>query len=74
MVKLIKRGDKYRPEKLRKSILKAGASNKVAAEIVKTIHVRSGMSTLHLRKMVTAKLRKLAPGAAKRYNKHKKRR
>jgi len=74
MVKLIKRGDKYKPAKLKASIMKAGANSSVANAIVKTIKVKQGMTTFHLRKLVLAQLSKLAPGAAKRYRAHKKRR
>lgn len=73
-IKLKKRGDTYKPAKLRSSVLKAGASKAVAAKVLKSVKVRSGMSTLALRKQVTALLRKLAPKAAKRYAAKKKNR
>lgn len=73
-IKLRKRGDTYKPAKLKTSIRKAGASSKVANEVMKKVKVRSGMTTLALRKQVTKLLRKLAPKAAKKYSKYKKKR
>ena len=72
MVKLIKRGDTYKPAKLKASIMKAGASTSVAKSIVDSIHIKNGMTTLQLRKLVQAKLVKLDAKAAKRYRTHKK--
>ena len=71
MVKLVKRGDSYKPAKLKASIMKAGASSAVAKSVVESIKVTHGMTTLKLRKMVLAKLAKLAPKVAKKYRAHK---
>ena len=68
-IKLIKRGDTYKPAKLSASIRKAGANPRVVREVMKRVKVRNRMSTLSLRKQVTALLRKLAPKVAKRYSK-----
>jgi hypothetical protein len=72
MVKLVKRGDTYKPEKLKASIMKAGASEETADKIVNSIKVYDGMSTLELRNQVTAKLKELDPGAAEAYESYKK--
>ena len=69
LVKLRKRGDTYKPAKLRASISRAGASPKVASEVMRRVRVKQNMSTLALRKQVTKLLRKLAPNVAKRYAK-----
>ncbi|MBS3162521.1 hypothetical protein J4467_01230 [Candidatus Woesearchaeota archaeon] len=74
MVKLVKRGDKYKPAKLKASIMRAGASSAIANAVVKSVKVKQGMTTLHLRKLVLAQLTKLSPSAAKKYRAHKKRR
>jgi len=71
-IKLIKRGDTFKPSKLRASVSKAGATKKVQDAVLKSVKVHSGMSTLNLRRQVTAILRKLAPKVAKKYAKHKK--
>ncbi len=74
MVKLKKRGDTFRIEKLEASIVKAGASRetakKVAESIAKTVY--EGMSTLELRNKVAAELQKADPKAAAAYKSHKK--
>jgi hypothetical protein len=72
MVKLMKKGDTYKPKKLEASILKAGASKEIAKKIVESVQVRNGMTTLVLRNQVTAKLKKLDPKAAKKYESFKK--
>jgi len=72
VIKLVKRGDRYRPSKLRASIRKAGATKKVQDAVLKAVKVRSGMSTLQLRRQVITLLRKLAPKVATRYSKYKK--
>jgi len=72
MVKLIKKGDTYKPEKLEASLLRAGASRETAKKIVDSVQVREGMSTLELRNQVIAKLRELDPKAAKKYESYKK--
>lgn len=72
-IKLVKRGDTYKPAKLSASVRKAGASPKVVRAVMKKVRVRNRMSTLSLRKQVTKLLRKLAPKAAKKYAKKKKR-
>ncbi len=72
-IKLVKRGDTYKPAKLKASIRKAGASPKIVNAVMKKVRVRNRMSTLSLRKQVTKLLRKLAPKAAKKYAKRKKR-
>lgn len=72
MVKLVKRGDTYKPEKLKASIMKAGASEETADKIVSSINVYDGMSTLELRNQVTAKLKELDPRAAEAYESYKK--
>ena len=71
-IKLVKRGDTYKPAKLKASIKKAGATKKVLLAVMKKVKVRSGMTTLALRKQVTALLRKLSPKVAKKYSKKKK--
>ncbi len=68
VIKLIKRGDTYRPAKLAASIRKAGAKPAVVREVMKRVHVRNKMTTLALRKQVTKLLRKLDKKAAKKYN------
>lgn len=73
MVKLMKRGDTYRPEKLAASVRKAGASEETAKKVVASVKVREGMSTLELREQVTGLLQKLDPKAAKTYISYKKR-
>lgn len=70
-MKLIKRGDTYKPAKLSASIRKAGASPKVVREVMKKVKVHNNMTTLALRKQVTNILRKIVPGVAKRYSHHK---
>ena len=72
MVRLTKRGDTYRPEKLEASIIGAGASRDVAKKIVSSVKVHEGMSTLELRKQVSDLLKKLDPKAAQNYDAHKK--
>ncbi len=72
VVKLKKRGDTYKPAKLLGSIRKAGASPQIAKLVMKGFKVRSGMSTLAIRKQVSALLRKYDPNAAKKYAAHKK--
>lgn len=68
-IKLVKKGDTYKPAKLKASVRKAGASAKVANEVMKKVKVKNRMSTLTLRKQVIKLLRKLAPKAAKKYAK-----
>ena len=72
MVKIMKRGDSYKPEKLEASIKAAGASSDVAKEVVSSIKVHEGMSTLELRKQASDLLKNLDPKAAQRYNAFKK--
>jgi len=71
MVKVVKRGDMYRPEKLKNSVMKAGASEKIANKIVASIKVREGMSTLELRNKVIELLKTLDPKAAVAYEAYK---
>lgn len=71
MVKVVKRGDMYRPEKLKSSVMKAGASEKTANKIVASIKVREGMSTLELRNKVIEILKTLDPKAAVAYESYK---
>jgi len=71
-IRLIKRGDTFKLSKLRASVRKAGATKKVQDAVLKSVKVRSGMSTLELRRQVTKILRKLAPKVAKKYAKYKK--
>jgi hypothetical protein len=68
----MKRGDTYRPEKLEASIKAAGASSDVAKEVVSSVKVREGMSTLELRKQAADLLKNLDPKAAQKYNAFKK--
>jgi methionine aminopeptidase len=68
----MKRGDTYRPEKLEASIKAAGASSDVAKEVVSSVKVREGMSTLELRKQASDLLKNLDPKAAQKYNAFKK--
>lgn len=70
-IKLVKKGDTFKPSKLRASVRKAGATKNVQDEVLKSVKVRSGMSTLELRRQVTEILRRLAPKVAKKYAKHK---
>lgn len=71
LVKLIKRGDTYKAEKLKGSIVAAGASPDVADKIVSSVKIREGMSTLELRKQVSDLLKKFDPKAAKAYDTYK---
>ena len=71
MVRLTKRGDTYKPEKLEASIIGAGASRDVAKKVVSSVKVREGMSTLELRKQVSDLLKKLDPKAAHTYDTYK---
>lgn len=73
MVKLTKKGDTYKPEKLEASIIAAGASRDVAKKIVGSVKVREGMSTLELRKQVSDLLKKLDPKAAQAYDAYRQR-
>ena len=68
-IRLIKRGDTYKPAKLAASVRGAGASPAVAKKIVASVKVRNGMTTLALRKQVTKLLEKLDPKAARVYKK-----
>jgi len=52
LVKIMKKGDTYKSEKLEASIKAAGASSDVAKKVVNSVKVREGMSTLELRKQV----------------------
>ncbi|MEW6069293.1 MAG: ATP cone domain-containing protein [Candidatus Thermoplasmatota archaeon] len=74
MVKLKKRGDTFRIEKLEASMIKAGAkretAKKIAESIAKTVY--EGMSTLEIRNKVTAALEKADPKAAAAYKSYKK--
>ncbi|MCJ7506534.1 hypothetical protein MUP05_08735 [Candidatus Bathyarchaeota archaeon] len=67
MVRLVKKGDTYKPEKLEASIMAAGASRDVAKKIVSSVKVREGMSTLELRRQVSDLLKNLDPKAAHNY-------
>lgn len=71
LVRLVKRGDTYKPEKLEASIMAAGASRDVAKKIVSSVKVREGMSTLELRRQVSDLLKNLDPKAAHNYDTHK---
>ncbi|MGA2310562.1 MAG: hypothetical protein ABSG57_13590 [Candidatus Bathyarchaeia archaeon] len=68
LAKLIKRGDTYKAEKLKGSIVSAGASCDVADKIVSSVKIREAMSTLELRRQVSDQLKKLDPKAAKAYD------
>lgn len=68
MVKLVKRGDAYKAEKLKGSIVSAGASCDIADKIVSSVKIREGMSTLELRRQVSDLLKKFDPKAAKAYD------
>jgi hypothetical protein len=68
----MKRGDSYKPEKLEASIKAAGASSDVAKEVVSSIKVHEGMSTLELRKQASDLLKNLDPKAALKYETFKK--
>jgi hypothetical protein len=72
MVKIMKRGDSYKPEKLEASIKAAGASSDVAKKVVNSIKVHEGMSTLELRKQASDLLKNLDPKAAQKYETFKK--
>jgi hypothetical protein len=68
LVKIVKRGDTYRPEKLEASIKAAGASSEVAKKVVSSVKVHEGMSTLELRKQASDLLKNLDPKAARKYD------
>lgn len=74
MVKLKKRGDTFRAEKLEASIVRAGASRETAKKVAESIAgtVCEGMSTLELRDKVAAELEKADPKAAATYKSYKK--
>jgi len=72
LVKIVKKGDTYKPEKLEASIKAAGASSEVAKKVVSSIKVNEGMSTLELRKQVSSLLKNLDPKAARNYDAFKK--
>jgi hypothetical protein len=72
LVKIMKKGDTYKPEKLEASIKAAGASSEVAKKVVNSIKVREGTSTLELRKQVSDLLKNLDPKAARNYDAFKK--
>jgi len=72
LVKIMKRGDTYKPEKLEASIKAAGASSEVAKKVVSSIKVHDGMSTLELRKQASDLLKNLDPKAAQKYQTFKK--
>jgi transcriptional regulator NrdR family protein len=74
MVKLKKRGDTFRVEKLEASMIKAGANRETAKKIAKSIAktVYEGMTTLELRNKVIAELQKADPKAAATYKSYKK--
>lgn len=60
----------YNPEKLKKSLLKSGASKTVVETILQTIHkeIYDGISTKHIYKMAFALLKKESNSHAARYN------
>jgi methionine aminopeptidase len=68
LVKIVKRGDTYKPEKLEASIKAAGASNEVAKKVVSSIKVHEGMSTLEIRKQTSDLLKNLDAKAARKYD------
>jgi hypothetical protein len=68
LVKIVKRGDTYRPEKLEASIKAAGASSEVARKVVSSVKVHEGMSTLEIRKQTSDLLKNLDPKAARKYD------
>jgi len=70
-IRIVKRGDTYRPEKLEASIIAAGASREVAKRIVSSVKVHDGMSSLELRRQVSDMLKKLDPKAANAYDTYK---
>jgi hypothetical protein len=72
LVKIVKRGDTYRPEKLEASIKAAGASSEVAKKVVSSVKVHEGMSTLELRKQASDLLKNLDPKAARKYDAYNK--
>jgi hypothetical protein len=72
LVKIMKRGDTYKPEKLEASIKAAGASSEVAKKVVSSIKLHEGMSTLELRKQTSDLLKNLDPKAARNYDTFKK--
>jgi hypothetical protein len=72
LVKIMKKGDTYKPEKLEASIKAAGASSEVAKKVVNSFKVHEGMSTLELRKQVSDLLKNLDPKAARNYDAFKK--
>ncbi len=74
MVKLLKRGDTFRVEKLEASIVNAGASSETAKKVAGSLakNVCEGMSTLELRNRVVAELEKADLKAAATYKSYKK--
>lgn len=70
-MKLVKRGDTYKPEKLEASIIAAGGSYDVAKKVASSVNVREGMSTLELRKQVSDQLKRLDPKAGQAYDTYK---
>jgi hypothetical protein len=73
VIRLIKRGDRYRPTKLAASVRGAGAKPAVVREVMKRVKVHNNMTTLALRKQVTKLLLKLDKKTAKKYRSFKKR-
>ena len=71
MVKIVKKGDTYKPEKLEASVIAAGASSEVAKKVVNSVKVRDGMTSLELRKQVSGLLKDLDPKAARNYDAYK---
>ena len=72
-MKIIKHsGDivEYNPDKLKKSLLKSGASKDVVEHILQTIQkeVYEGISTKHIYKMAFNLLKKASSSHAARYN------
>ena len=68
LVKIVKKGDTYKPEKLEASVIAAGASSEVAKKVANSVKVRDGMTSLELRKQVSDLLKNLDPKAARNYD------
>jgi transcriptional regulator NrdR family protein len=74
MVKVKKRSEDFDKEKLKVSVKKAGAKEEHAAQVAEKIvgKVKSGTTTVLIRRWVVTELTPLDPKAAKAYETYKK--
>ncbi len=74
MVKVKKRSEEFNKAKLKTSILKAGAEDKHATQIADKIasKVKTGTTTVQIKRWVIAELKPLDSKAAEAYMKYKK--